>query len=624
VDVFFVLSGFLITSLLLTEFDATGRIDLARFWGRRARRLLPAIMVLIVCIALWEATTAAAFELPLRRHDLLWALFYGSNWHLIGSSQDYFAAYGSASMVRHTWSLSIEEQFYLAWPLLVILAAWIGRGRTRVFAGICVVGIAGSVTSMALLYSPGNPSRSYYGTESRAHQLLIGALVGVLVIRLRPGAARPRLGNAIAVLSGILLLAAFAGFADTNAAYYRGGSTLVAICTGLLIWGLEVAPRGPAARLLSFRPARSVGMVSYGIYLWHWPIILVVTSPLPLLSWLPDPLDVDVSRTVLIGMIATLSFLMVERPIRKGAFPGLLRSVPRLCAVVVVGLAIVATTVVVLTDGGHTANAEAAQQAVEAQSTLGCELIICLRHDGGRGAPVLALIGDSTARSLDPGLVDLAERMRWTYVMAASDGCRVTHLLSRFEGISDPYRPCYETTTALFSNLIDEWQPDIVVNLDRFEVTSFVDENGRIVEAGTSSYAEAERRGLTELTEQLTSSGATVFHVALPPKVFTPDSLADCLERGERCSPPVKDDPIAATYNRILRGVAAEIDQASYVSMNEVICPDDACPAEIDGILVRYDGVHFTEDAARWLAERLHREMEQSGALPPTMSGAVT
>ncbi len=140
-----------------------------------------------------------------------------------------------------------------------------------------------------------------------------------------------------------------------------------------------------------------------------------------------------------------------------------------------VGLAIVATTVVVLTEGGHTPNAEAAQHAVDAQSTSGCELIICLRHDGGAGAPVLALIGDSTARSLDPGLVELAERMDWTYVMAASDGCRVTHLLSRFNDVSDPYRLCYDTAGVVFSNLLEEWDPDIVLNLDRFELTSFVD-----------------------------------------------------------------------------------------------------------------------------------------------------
>jgi hypothetical protein len=140
------------------------------------------------------------------------------------------------------------------------------------------------------------------------------------------------------------------------------------------------------------------------------------------------------------------------------------------------------------------------------------------------------------------------------------------------------------------------------------------------VEAGTPAYLDAERRALAELTSDLTASGATVVHVALPPVVFTPDSLAVCLRWNEGCSLPVSDDPITATYNRILRSVVAENPGAFSVSLNDAVCPNRACPAEVDGVLVRYDGVHFTEDASIWLAELLHQEMRTAGALPPAMS----
>ena len=151
VDVFFVLSGYLITSLLLAEHARTGGIALAAFWFRRARRLLPALFAMLIVVAIWVGLSASPFEMPMRREDLFWTLFYGSNWHFVQSGQDYFAQYGSASPLRHTWSLAIEEQFYLLWPLMVVGALWIGRRRPVILAWACVVGIASSVAAMAIL-----------------------------------------------------------------------------------------------------------------------------------------------------------------------------------------------------------------------------------------------------------------------------------------------------------------------------------------------------------------------------------------------------------------------------------------------------------------------------------------
>src|SRR5262245_36801237 len=204
VDLFFVLSGYLITSLLIAAYRTTGRINLPQFWGRRAKRLLPALLLLLLGVALWVEAQAPRFELALRRQDLLWTLFYGSNWHLIDSAQDYFVQYASASPVRHTWSLAIEEQFYLVWPLIVLAAITTGRGRLNLLAVLSSTGIVVSALAMTWLFDPGDPSRAYYGTDSRIHQPLIGALLAIAVSRRLPRSL-PRAAPVCSALGAIAL-----------------------------------------------------------------------------------------------------------------------------------------------------------------------------------------------------------------------------------------------------------------------------------------------------------------------------------------------------------------------------------------------------------------------------------
>ena len=253
VDVFFVLSGYLITSLLLAEHSRTGRIDLPQFWLRRARRLLPALFVMLAVVALWISLNTAPFEMSMRREDLLWTLFYGSNWHFILSGQDYFAQFSSASPLRHTWSLAIEEQFYLLWPIIVGAVLWLGRKRPAVLAGTCVVGIAISVLAMAALYDPNDPSRAYYGTDARMHQLLVGALLAILMrqglsARFQPAA------RLVGPLAAVALGLSFGLVQDQASLYYQGLSLVLALTAGALVWAVEADPRQPVARVLSLRP----------------------------------------------------------------------------------------------------------------------------------------------------------------------------------------------------------------------------------------------------------------------------------------------------------------------------------------------------------------------------------
>lgn len=211
-----------------------------------------------------------------RRGDLLATLADVANWRLIASGQPYFEAFASASPVRHFWSLAIEEQFYFVWPIACVLL--LRSERLRALATACVVGIVLSAVWCGLLFDASNPSRAYYGTDTRVHQLLIGALLAVgLAHRRRIG--RPvHVPNRVAIGGVMLLLVAMLTVHDQWPGYYRGGSVGIALVTVLIVAGIEAAPSGLVSRILGTPGAAAIGRASYGLYLWHWPIYVWMTA----------------------------------------------------------------------------------------------------------------------------------------------------------------------------------------------------------------------------------------------------------------------------------------------------------------------------------------------------------
>lgn len=353
VDVFFVISGYLITSLLLAEWAARGRVDLMAFWLGRARRLLPAAF-LVIAASLAFAVVFLPGEVAGLRGDALASFGYVTNWYLIFEHESYFEAVGRPSLLRHLWSLAVEEQFYLLWPPL--LAAGFGMGalfyrRRRLLVAV-LAGAAGSALLMAALYQPEvDPSRVYYGTDTRAAGLLVGA---ALAFFWAPGGAPRRAlerplealeetgggtyrlfrswrfgwfrrgwGWTAPLLLDALGLAALAGLVwscltlgEYQPFLYRGGFALVAVATAVLIAAV-VYPRGHlGARLLSWGPLRWVGLRSYGIYLWHWPVFM---ASRPHLDVPLDGAPLLLGRLAVTVVLADLSYRYVETPIRGGA-----------------------------------------------------------------------------------------------------------------------------------------------------------------------------------------------------------------------------------------------------------------------------------------------------------------
>jgi peptidoglycan/LPS O-acetylase OafA/YrhL len=310
VDLFFVLSGYLITSLLLVEWDARNRIDLRRFWLRRARRLLPAL-VLVVLASLILASIFARQDLAHTRSDVVSSLFYYANWHEIIANRSYFNVMGNPSLLGHTWSLGVEEQFYIVWPLLLVpLLVLVGRKRMPM---IVIAGIAASAALMWILYSPGtDPSRVYYGTDTRAFLLLMGILLALVwpwIERLRQAVPLLELFG-IAALMGTVLL--FRNMQEFNPTFYRGGDLAAAFCFVVLIAAVAHHETG-IGRALGVAPLRWVGERSYGIYLWHLPIVLLVAG----VNVRSSP-AVVVAEAAVVVAAAALSFRYVEEPIRRG------------------------------------------------------------------------------------------------------------------------------------------------------------------------------------------------------------------------------------------------------------------------------------------------------------------
>src|SRR5215210_7944964 len=318
VGVFFTLSGYLITDLLLGQREATGSLKLGDFWMRRARRLLPALFLMLAVVVAW-VTLLDRSQLPSLRGDVLAAAAYVSNWWNIVREASYFARFGPPPPLDHLWSLAVEEQFYLIWPWLLWLGLRYVPGRHRM-AGLTLAGAALSAAAMGLLYEPGiDPTRVYEGTDTRAFGLLLGAALAMVWPSRELRADRINLrGRLLLDGVGVIGLVVIAFLILRTREYspflYPGGIVLLSVGTVLAL----IALVHPASRLgvaVGWAPLRWLGVRSYGIYLWHYPIIVLTAPSLQERA----SLSLEVLQVVATVAVAALSWRFFEEPIRRGA-----------------------------------------------------------------------------------------------------------------------------------------------------------------------------------------------------------------------------------------------------------------------------------------------------------------
>jgi peptidoglycan/LPS O-acetylase OafA/YrhL len=608
VDVFFVLSGFLITSLLMAEKAQTGRISIKDFYIRRARRLLPALFTMMVAVALAAALyyTAQAHDLG---GDLLAAFGYVTNWWLILKNSSYFGTGDHPPLLTHLWSLAVEEQFYLIWPLVLILLAG-RRGRRTALTILTFALIAASTALAYVLFDPyADPSRVYYGTDTRAATPLIGAL---LAITLRPWRWRsggsPMIGRLIdlAACTALAWLVIAAMTTSDKAPFlYHGGFLFIAVAAGLLVIG-AAHPDSKIGGLLGIAPLRWLGERSYGIYLWHWPIFAVtqpgIDVPLGLL-WS------SVLRIALTVAAAELSFRFVEKPLRAGAIgkaiarwraagPARRRRMAARTAYATVLVLVVAASI-----GVKLATTKAPDMFTVGDETLGgltpsvspAPSVTASASPGPTAIPTLltvpavppkvAIYGDSQGQTLlYYAPKDLNKYAK--FYDHTIEGCGI--MLGRVVTSSGEARNLYGC-----SSWLDTWRsraaatkPDIaIVMLGAWDVFDLKQNEG-LLKFNTPQWDAQWMGELNKGLDAIEESGATVALSLVP--CFRP--VARNRGHGAGYWPERGDDTRTRHVNELIRQVAAVRD-LRLVEPPAAYCTD---PKVASDRTLRWDGVHYT------------------------------
>ena len=492
VDVFFVLSGYLITSLLLSQVER-GRVHLAEFWTRRARRLVPALLPVVTVVLVWGAVIVPSVSRDRLRGDIASTLFYFANWHFISTST-YFANDGVVSPLEHMWSLGVEEQFYIAWPILLAVVALVFRGRQRLVAvGILAgTGLALSAWRLGSLWAGGH-DRAYLGTDSRIFEPLAGAFLAVLL-------TSPRTRTRLARMHWPLIVVGAAGLAwgDTSlggpggatGGYAYGGAVLIAACTAALIAAVTTSS-SRATRMLAAAPVAYLGRLSYGIYLWHWPLWVWTAAH----GWLDLTGLGTAARacilTVTTIVLAAASYRFVESPVRYGRLARFL--VPRRTVVVV------AMTLATLFVVNRTTVVPYAGAAL------------------GRTTKTIVLVGDSVPQRLAPELSDAAARYGYVVISATRGSCPATgvELVDSRGRAWGPGTQCATDVPARQDAAVAIYRPALVIWWSRYELADRLDARGRPVPFDSPAYWALQRQAFDRRTAALTRGGAKVVAVQI-------------------------------------------------------------------------------------------------------------
>ncbi|MCX7620992.1 MAG: acyltransferase [Acidimicrobiales bacterium] len=604
VDAFFVLSGFLITSLLLHERQAQGHINLAHFWERRARRLLPALLTTLFAVTLFAAVFVdSAAERARIRGDVLATLFYVANWRAIGSNQSYWAIFGDPSPLQHTWSLGIEEQFYLLWPLVAFLVLVVARRSARGLLLTAGVGAALSIGLLLAQYTPGtDPSRVYFGTDTRIASICYGAALAAAVTAYgHPRSRGWRVALELVALAGTAwLVFAWTTIDGQGTFLYRGGLMLCGLAVTAVIAACVNPKPAILARALSFAPLRWVGLISYGLYLWHWPVFVFLS---PERTGLADSGTLLLLRLVVTAAIAVASYFLLEKPIRQGA----LRGRPGIAATVAAVASTAVLAVVVLPSGARSGSADlaAALRATPTPAATGSipphgedgpmnsagaetvDPIAAASASLGRPPRVL-IVGDSVGFTVAAGLVPVSDQLGIEVRSKAVIACGVARGSGRVRlpdgSVAVESKACHDWPTTWRAEL-DQFRPDVVLLIVGWPGSTDRDFDGEWRSPCQPVFDEWYEGEVREALAVLTSTGVAV---AMTNAAYWRSPRA-----------PSGNDAKVDCINRIYAEVADSTPGVTLIDLMNYVCPErPVCLNEKDGIApLRDDGLHFNGPA---------------------------
>ncbi|GAA3397065.1 acyltransferase family protein [Cryptosporangium minutisporangium] len=594
VDAFFVLSGYLITTLLLAEHERTGRIRLGAFWARRVRRLLPALLTVVATVLGGARWLVPPEELEALGPDALAALGYVANWRMLNRGDGYAVLTAAPSPLQHTWSLALEEQFYLLWPLLVVATLALRSARTLLIGTLAAA--AASAGAMALLYVPdAEPARAYYGSDTRAFGLLVGCALALVLSarRYRPGHAVQRRWSPVTLAAVGTLGAALLLLDDAGPTLYRGGLVVVVLAVAAVISHAERHPDGLTARALSVSPLPRIGRASYELYLWHWPVFLALDHQR---TGLDGPMLL-VARCAVTIVLAELTFHLISQPVRGGRWPRRGRLRPALTTLSAVSC--VAAAAVLLTTPPTPRPATPEGPVAAMPSTVRSALLT--RPGRGPGPLRITVFGDSVAHSLAVGLPPLTGA-RLTNRALIGCGIARSGPVRNAARIQEPYERCPQWDTH-WADGVRADRPDLaVVVLARWEV---LDRklHGRWQHIGQPEYDAYLRSELARMVRVLTADGARVVLATAP--------YNHRYERRDGSLYPEDDPARMDAWNRMLEDTArADPERVRIVDLAARLCPDGRYTRDVDGVRVRSDGLHLTAGGVRdylapWLVPQL-------------------
>lgn len=617
VDVFFVISGYIITRLLVRERERSGTIDLAEFYARRARRLLPAAIVVIVATLAVGLLLHAPQEQLQAAQSALAASLYASNLWFAHRSTDYLAGKADTDPLLHTWSLAVEEQYYLVWPGLVLLAlrgASVSALRWRMV--LLVAGVALVSFLICRHFTWKSQTWAFFGTHARAWEFCLGSAVFLLS---RHGPALPRwLAQGLGVVGAVMVLAAAIGF-DKRTAFPGSAALLPTVGAALVLLAGRGEQGAWVARALSTRPLVEVGNVSYSLYLWHWPALVYAR----LVFGETSPMAVAVGLTAAV-VLAVMSYRWVENPVRHAG--GLARHV----RASIVGAALASVATAGIAAAAHWTAEAAANSPVHARfaaarldrplvyktechakyNALDAPECVFGQLDAGRR---VVLFGDSHAAHWFPAFDELARRHGWQLMSLTKSACPSV-VVTVFNGVKNrDYVECDQWRETMIGRIVAA-RPELVVISNS---TAYVDPASGQPDGVV--HLEAWVAGLERLTARLTAVGirVLVLHDVPSPGFHVPL----CLERA--ASRPVKTGMAACTFGspgaasvreQVLtteRALASRMAGAIHANLNDALCVGSQCLVDHEGTVRYSDAEHLTATFSRQLSGRLAATIRQ-------------
>jgi peptidoglycan/LPS O-acetylase OafA/YrhL len=628
VSAFFTLSGFLITTLLLTEWRTSGRISLRRFWSRRLRRLMPAALVGLAGVVAFGALVADGDQLRELRGDVLAAMGYMANWRFMFSNQSYADLFAAPSPVLHFWSLAIEEQFYFCFPLAAVATLHRRRGLRSFFAVLLLAAASSVAARLLLLRAGASMDRLYYGTDTRVVELLVGALLAVGVARFGlPGhRAVCRTTQAVGALALLAMVGMWGSMSQSDRWVARGGLLVHAVLAAAVVLA-AIQPHGPVRALLGRESLRRLGLISYGVYVYHWPIFL----------WL-DGARTGLSRSPLfclrVGVtlvVAGLSYHLLERPIREGRrftawhpwvfAPAAAGSVCLALVAVTAALPSPAIVYAAFSNGLPPRRSTSvpsvsvpASTSVSSVSSIPPASVPPVSKAPARPVRIL-VVGDSVGQTLGRGIERWAARTGAAVVGNAALGwCAIGRggVIQLLNTGPVNQRGCVDWPARW---RIERFRPDVVVVLSTlWEVAPRRQpEWDRVHRFGDPEYDRWLRSEYLGATAYLSSGGARVVWLTAPCASPAP-SIA------RFWSDETGGLAAIARLNRLISSLPAAVAPArlQVVDLFSRVCPaGDFTPRLGDVEHARPDGLHFSDAGAEWVAEWLGPQLVDDAPSAP-------